>query len=362
MAFNSIPLKLTLLAAGLLMASCNYSFNNYNPSSGNTFTLAIADLVNASTLDGETTATTFRLLKTGTAEYGCDYDPAAAHNSSMLGNAPESSLDTMTSNSRRSAVFVTPPTAMNLQSVKIVAFRNGGAAGTASIDVNSAQTSTPTTTTLASTQSRNMLDISAGSEDWIQFTLASPLVISSQTELALILKPNFTGTPNGVNYITLVSTSDYDYSAGDPIACNAFPIYKASGDSGSTWTAPWNNGSPVTADLRRGYFKIIADVHRPSATGHWVVDGGQSMNWDMSTFTITEAPYSLGGQVTYDVGAADTNTPVYSQTGLTKTQVQALTGITGQYLFVKVNLASSASPYYERAEVTGASIQASSAL
>jgi hypothetical protein len=359
---NLVVIPFLVLVSAASGVSCNYSFNNYNPSSDNTFTLTIANLENASILDGEKTATSFRLLKTGTAEYGCDYDSTAAHNTDVLGIATESSLDTLTSNSKRSAVFVTPPVKMNLQAIKMMAFRSGGAAGTVSVDINSAQSSVPTAASLGSTQSRNMLDISADAENWIQFDLASPLAVSNQTELALILKPSFSGTPNGVNYITLVSTSDYDYSVTDPIACNAFPVYKASSNGGSTWSDPWNNGSPVTADLRRGYFLLVADVHRPTANGHWVVDGTDSMDWDMSTFTITEGMSSLGGQVTYDVGSANTNTPVYTQSGLSKSQVQALTGITGQYLFIKVNLTSSASPYFERAEVSEATIQATKSL
>lgn len=343
----------------LALPSCNYSFDNYNPSSipgATNYNLTIDDLINDTPTDAEKTSTTFQVKKTGTTEYGCRYDSSALNNSSTVGISSETTIDTITSNVKRTAALVTTPTAMNIQAVKIVAYRLGGESGSASIEINLASGGVPSSTNLATTTSRNMLDFPSVLEDWIQFSLSSSLTVSAQKELALILKPQFTGTPNGVNYITLVSTSDYDYN--DPIACNLFPIYKTSSDGGATWASPWNDGTPENADLRRAYFLLVADVHRPAGQGHWVVQADKEVLWHLSSFIISENPNGMGGSVTYDVGASNENAPTYSKTNLTKAQMLASPNLSGRFLFIRVNLQSSAYPYFERAEISGASISA----
>jgi hypothetical protein len=162
--------------------------------------------------------------------------------------------------------------------------------------------------------------------------------------VALILKPSTGSTLNGINNFGLLSTDD----AGGT-ACSTFSVYKRSSDSGTTWINSNNSGH------RRGYFSLTADVHGSSGSGYWVAEASKSVPWDLSAFTTTEAPNGMGGIVTYDVGVGDTSTPVFSQTGLTKNQLQGLTGFSGKYLFIRVTLTSPA-PYYERAETTDASV------
>jgi hypothetical protein len=178
----------------------------------------------------------------------------------------------------------------------------------------------------------------------VTFTLSTPQVVISGASIALILKPVTGAILNGINNFGLLSTDDVGGTA-----CSNFSLYKKSTDSGTTW------GNSNNAGHRRGYFTLSTDVHSSSGSAYWIAQATSKVPWDMTTFSITEAPNGMGGTVTYDVGSGETATPNFTQVGLTKSQVQSLTGINATYLYVRVNL-SSASPFYERTEVNGATI------
>ena len=63
----------------------------------------------------------------------------------------------------------------------------------------------------------------------------------------------------------------------------------------------------------------------------------------MSTFTMTENLGGSTGSITYDIGVgSSSSSATYTFTGQTLAQVQALSNLTGSYLYVRANLAVTA--------------------
>ncbi len=329
---------------GLTLLSCNYSFNNYRPTPSSTISLSLASLVIETPTTAEVTDSVFRLKATGTADYGCSYDNSGNPNTAVTGIDPLDS-DPIKSTTDRTAMTITTPSIMYVRSVKMRIIKNSGPTGFVSIDLNTASAGVPTDINLTSTDTLDLTPLTSSFEgNLLSFNLASPQTLANNTSVALILKPSGGSILNGLNNFGLLSTDD----AGGT-ACSSFSVYKRSTDSGATWINSNNSGH------RRGYFSLAADVHGAVGSGYWVAEASKSVPWDLSTFTTTEAPNGMGGSVAYDIGASETSIPVFTQTGLTKTQLQGITDVQGKYLFIRVTLASPA-PYYERAEISDASV------
>ena len=373
MGFNRTRGILSLVTVSLgLVVACDYSLDNYNPSSSSTvYNLTIADLINDTPADAEKTDTTFQLKATGEVEFGCDYQAALA-NSSTTGNAEIIGVDVLDKNEARIAVFTTPSSPMIIVGVKMRFAQAVGANLTGTfqvlyrgVEVNGNPASGP----LWESESKTLIAGSNTSEvrfacikkDAQNNPTTEPCLVTRSSShpfempnLSLIVVPNITGGSNGANYISMAKTDqDSEKPGSEIIACNGLSPYKISGNSGTSWQSP-----SLGSENRRGYFKVVAATHAPSASGHWIVDAGSRAEWQMNTFGITETPSKLEGTVTYDVGASDDATPTYTQLNLTKAQVQALENVVGRYFFVKVNLSISGPPYYKRAEVTEATIEA----
>jgi len=143
-----------------------------------------------------------------------------------------------------------------------------------------------------------------------------------------------------------------DVDSAGPQGCTSFPTYVFSSNAGSTWTAASNPG------YDRGYFNLNVDQHALTGTASWIISGlSSATTWTMSTFTMSENPGGpYGGAITYDVGSgSSSSSATYSSSGLTLAQVRALTNMTGQYFYLRVNF-TVASPGYDRAVVGSGSI------
>lgn len=346
LAFNKTIPNYCLLSVCVfgVIAGCNYSFNNYKPTPSSTISLSLADLVIETPTTAEVDGTVFRLKIASTANYGCIYDNSGDPNTPLTGIDPLDS-DPITNTALRTAMTVTTPSIMSVRTVKMRVIKNSGPTGLISIDLNTASAGVPTTTNLTTSNSVDLSPLTTSAEgNLATFTLATPQSLASGASVALILKPSAGSTLNGINNFGLLGTDD----AGG-IACSTFSVYKRSADSGTSWINSNNAGH------RRGYFSLTADVHGAAGSGYWIAEATKSITWDLTTFDTTEAPNSMGGTITYDVGVSETNTPVFTESGLSKSQLQALTDFKGKYLFIRVNLSIPA-PYYERAEITAASI------
>lgn len=88
----------------------------------------------------------------------------------------------------------------------------------------------------------------------------------------------------------------------------------------------------------KGDAHILAPSYYATSTATFIGDAGLSVLWSPADFTPNENPSGETGTYTYDVGVGETSTPTYAQTGLTKAQVQALSQVTGRYVFIKATL------------------------
>lgn len=346
----TLIMKPAIMLIFTILLACNYSFNNYSPSSNSspapspsTLTLNTSDLVIETPTTAELSASIFQLKATGTAEYGCTYDSAGSNTSTTGTNLINA--DPFTSTSDRTGLVLTAPSAMNIVGVKMRVKKSSGPTGSITVDVDGVSGGLPTATVLTDSSSTDLATLNtASSGNIVTFSLTTSQNIVSGQSIALLLKPSVGAILNGINNFGLLSTDD-----ATGTACSIFSIYKRW--NGSAWVDSNNAG------YRRGYFTLIATTYAYSGSGYWAIPSpsGSATTWDLSSFTSTENPNAMGGSFTYDLGVGSDSTPSFSLMGLTKTQVQESADLTGAYLFIRVNITNS-SPHFERAEISGASI------
>ncbi len=191
----------------------------------------------------------------------------------------------------------------------------------------------------------NSIPNTAAAGNLMGFTFSSALEAAASTAIAVVLRPKTDATIDGANNFRWVTSN----STG-PDGCTDFPVYRGTTDGGTNWMAANNLG------YRRSFFTATVATHDSSGTVSWITDG-LGATWDMTTFDFDENPSTLtAGTITYDIGTGSSAvTPTYSQTNLTEAQVQALGDLTGQYLYVKVNLSVS-TPFYDRAVIGDGSV------
>lgn len=328
------------------LGCADYGLDRYHPTTADpteaSFTLPVTDLTVETSSTAAVSGGAFKLTSTGTADYGCTNTGAATATTGAAWSVPEY----LTDQTHRQAAFITTPSAMNISGIKLRMKRLGGPSGTMYAVLKTASSGVPTATTLATSTAVNLSSATTGGTlgPVLNYPFASAVDVATASELALVLTPDAAASLTTNNKVGMNGTND-----GTGAACSAFPIYKFSLDSGSNWIDSANNST------YRTYSTMTVTTYNSSGTAYWSVHAAKSVSWNMSSFTVSEKPNSMGGTITYDIGSAEDSTPVFTQNGLSLAQVQALTGIAGEYLFIRVNLAST-TPFYERAEVGAAAI------
>lgn len=321
-----------IVLVALMTANCEYSLKRYAseddttppPAPAGDFTLDVDDLVIEDPSKAGVSSGEFQLLQNGTSNLGCTVgaDGQPTTGAGTANNASAISAFSVYVGTNFSFNFQIRPTAVVLRLKK-----NGNPTANAIVDITNLTVGVPNPNSVVATSSTVAMTGIAGVTGSNQtFTFASPPTLSASTNYSVVLRGvNGSGTVDGSNTI--------NWRIGDdPTDCSNFALALNSSDSGSNWSN----------DAAAPYFYFVVPAYQASGAGYWIVDGGASINWDMSSFAINENPSNnKPGAITYDIGVgSSSSTPTYSQTGLTLAQVKALTGITGQYLYVRVVLSS----------------------
>jgi hypothetical protein len=280
------------------------------------------------------------LKATGTGSWGCTFVSGgtvdANTGTSLTAGEPLQNLAYSQAN------LFTTPSYMKVTGLTLRIRRTGGPSGNMYTELRAGSGASPTGASLAN--SNNVLISSIATTGvaghLIAFTLPTAVEMPAGATYAVLLQPQSGSTVDGANYFGWVVTNN-----NSPEGCTGFPVYRYSSDSATTW----GNGSGT--GYGRGYFTIQAEQHASSGTVSWIGTApSPSSSWIMSSFSFSENPASLtGGTILYDIGVgSDPAVPNYSQTGLTKAQVRALSDLTGQYLYVRAML-SVGSPQFDNA-------------
>lgn len=330
--------------AFLLLSSCGDVKVNNGSTNAGAKSLAAA----GATIDTPSTVTLsggyLTLKNASTATVGCKVT-GGANGASTSTVIEESSIDfQISSTTKYQAQAFTTSSYMSVSAVTLTIDKVGGPA-TVLAEIRTTSSGSPTATVVGTSNSGNISTLEDPDYGNVTMSLTSTVELTGGQTYAVVLKP-VTGTYDGSNKAAFMTTPS------NASACSGFADYKNTSNSGSTWAAGTLNNA-------KGVFNVTVATHSPSGTASWIATGTANGTWNMSTFTFSENPRSITtGTITYDVGAGnDSTTPTYSNTGLTKAQVQALSNLSGQYFYVRANLAVTA-PYYDQAELGDGSISA----
>jgi hypothetical protein len=284
------------------------------------------------------------LKNASTATVGCKIVPGVDTASSSVA-IEDTAIDyQISSTTKYQAQAFTTSSYMSVSAVTVAIVKTGGPA-TVLAEIRSTSSGSPTAPVVGTSNSGNISTLEDPDYGNVTMSLTSTTELTGGQTYAIVVKP-VTGTYDASNKAAFMTTPSL------ASACSGFADYKNSSNSGSTWAAG-------TLSSAKGVFNVTVATHSPSGTASWIAIGTANGTWNMSTFTFSENPRTITtGTITYDVGAGnDAATPTYSNTGLTKAQVQALSNLSGQYFYVRANLAVSA-PYYDQAELGDGSISA----
>jgi hypothetical protein len=323
--------------------ACSYGLDRYTPGPSTSYTLDINSFVVETPSTAEVSSGVFRLKVNGNANLGgCTL---AGSNTASTGDST-GDFDAIDSSTKYFSSFATPPSKAMVNSVSARIRRAGGPTGTMSVSLRSSTALTPSATVTATSAPVSIASASTDANGGlVTFTFSSAQPVST-TQYAFVLKADSGATLDGANNFAWMSTADFGGTA-----CTNFPLYKFSTNSGSSW------GDSNNISMLRPYFTYNVNTYAASGSGYWIVGGVANSTWSMSSFSLSENQSGeSSGAVTYDVGVgSDSSSPTFTHTGLTASQLQALADMEGTYLYLRVHL-SSASPYYDRAEVSAGSI------
>ncbi|XGC82277.1 hypothetical protein ACES2L_07245 [Bdellovibrio bacteriovorus] len=323
---NFSKTSLALLVA-LMTSNCEYSLKRYaseEDAPAGDFTFSVNDLTVETAATAEIASGEFKLKQNSTANLGCT---AGADGQPTTGSGSANNSMGLSAFTNVMAISFSFPFNIRPTAAVLLLKKNSNPTANAIVDITAASGRTPTiATSLATSSTVAMSGITGLGGSNQTFTFASPPTLTASTTYSLILSGvNGSGTVDGSNNI--------NWRMGDGASdCSDFDVLQNSSNTGSSWSD----------DSATPYFYFVVPAYHASGTGYWIVDGGADITWDMSSFDVSEDPNDdKPGAITYSIGAgSDASTPSYSQTGLTKAQVQALTGISGRYLYVRVTLNS----------------------
>ncbi len=113
------------------------------------------------------------------------------------------------------------------------------------------------------------------------------------------------------------------------------------GDLGDLKIHYGTNSAWALSAGKTGVIKIEGETYNANATATLTMDaGGADYDWLFSTFAITELPTNHTNLLNYDFGVSDSATPSYSQTGVSKTDIQSTAPAEGRYFHLKMNFSS----------------------
>ncbi len=324
-----------LFAIVINLQACNYNVDKYSANQGQTIDIANATL--DSHLQNQTTY--LDLTTASTADVGCT-KTGAVTDGTVQGTSVN--YNSLTTSAGVHANLFTPATYMKVSGLKLRLKRNSSPAGNLFASVNSAGATDPLATSLGTSAAVSVSTISAAPGGALaSFALSSPVEIVSTSTYAVLL---------GISAAVMDNSNFYSVVTSGAGECSSLVAFRTSADSGSTW------GAGQAPAGQRTYFSMTTDVHASSGQATWIIKNTKA-TWLFSTFTMAEnTRIGTSGTITYDVGTGESDTTAtYDHTGLTLTQVQALSNATSTYLYLRASL-SVASPYYDQAELGNGSI------
>ena len=285
------------------------------------------------------------MKKTGNGSVGCTYSGTSDTSTT---SASVSSASNLSSQNVALANLFTTTAPLYVSEINLRLRKISNASGSLAVEIQSTTGGTdPSGTALATSATVLISTLTTGATgSVITFTLSSSLQLTKNTTYAIVLKPQSGATLDAGNNVRWLASD----TAGPPEACSDFPIYRASSDAGVTWGAGQNS------NYRRHFFTLTVDDHSTTGNATWILSGAQNSSWYMPSFSLAENSNGVyTGSVTYDVGAGESSTSAtYSNTGLTKAQVQALSDLKGTYMYLKANLSLTNS--YDNVSITPGSI------
>jgi hypothetical protein len=271
------------------------------------------------------TSSTLQLKTLSTENWGCTYTGAASTNTGI-----DRTPNGITSASIYYGAIFTPPTYLKVNSANLYLILNGSPSGDIFASIYNSNGTNPTT--LVRSSSLVSFDFLSPSATMTNFAFSTPIELSASNSYALLNgnQAGWTGYDATSNRYDWVGTS---VTASE---CTNFSVVRKSTDSGSTWSA----------NTLKHYFTLNVDKHATSGAASWIIQGIGG-TWDMSTFDFAENQNGkTTGTITYDIGSGSSAiTPTYSSSSLTKAQVQALTDLTGTYLYIRANFSIIAQGY-----------------
>lgn len=335
MAFKKIVPLMLVMSVG---TSCEYTFKRDAPSLS--FTLDVNDLVvetpaTAKVADGE-----FQLIENGTGDWGCKYTGVEG---SYTGSEPSPSSMALSSTSTFMGVPFSLSVTTKPKAVVLRLKKNASPNANAIVNITAVSNGNPSLTIIeGSTGSVSTSLVSTADEgDDVTFAFTERPTLSASTNYAVLLRGvTGSGTLNGSNNISWRIASDGAVRKG----CTEINLLQNYSDSG-----PW------LADTGAPYFYLVLPKYHNSGSGYWIKDGSIEVDWDMSSFMVTENPGGdKPGTALYSIGAgSDPTTTSFIHTNLTLNQVRSLTGIKGRYLYVRVLLTSTNSNFENAGTASG---------
>ena len=341
MTFKKLSKAICLISAGLNVGCGKYSIDRTIPQATKHLYVSLATVETPATIT--VLSDRINLKSNGTAEVGCFYQAAGGESATQSQTFTSPTI--ISSLSVAHANLFTPTSYMKINSMILRIRKVGGPSGNMFAQIRSSSGLDPGTALATSGDILISSVVAAASGTLTTFTLSSPYEVAAGTTYGVTLYPQSDATLDGANNFRWVTN---DTAGG---GCTGFPIYRASADAGSTW----GTGNNLT--YRRSYFSVVANTNGTPGQASWILTGRSGGIWSMASFAITENVGGIStGVVTYDVGSgSSSSTATYSQTGLTKAQVQAMTDLTGTYLYVRVNLSVS-SPFFDQSSVSDGTI------
>ena len=313
------------------IAACNDAIITHTAGTLYSFTTDNGTIETASTV--EVSGAKYVLQTNGTTSFGCSYTGSDAAST----GATKDSTQQITSIAMAHGNVFTATYYMRIENVTYLIRKVSGPTGNIYADIRYTSGGNPTTSlgTSALVALSSFGAVVAGVN--VSFTFSTPVEVPGGVDYAVVLVPYTDAVLDGSNNFRWITTSD----------SNGCTSYTAN----VFYNGGWAGG------VGKSYFTITVTQYEASGQVSWMATADAvDMSWNMSTFAFSENPGgATSGTITYDIGADNNGSASYSQTGLTKAQVQALTNITGKYFYVRANLA--ASPIYNPAEIGSGSIQ-----
>lgn len=284
-------------------------------------------LPSAATLDTPAAVELFsgilRLIATGSGEYGCQFTGSNTGVDGATATASDKILNAIT---EAQGNLTTTTSYMVITGAKVRIRRVGTPSGNMFTALRTTSGADPSATVLSTSADVLISTASVAPTGGLStFTFSASREAALGTSFALVLAPQSGATVDGAN--------NFRWVVANGAGCTNFPTYRDSSDSASTWISG--------VALSPSYFTLVADTHPTSGQTSWIATGHASALWMMSSFDFDENSRVITtGTFTYDVGAGENpTTPTYSNSGLTKAQVQALSNLSGTYFYVRANFA-----------------------